>query len=329
MTGIRAGVRRVQDSDAPSPRRASCTPGCVPALPLGTLRHHQALPPDARRPGIASQPLLQLSLHPADLAVDDPAVPEALPEVPHPAGVTVEEAALEDIADAEVEQRAQIGRPAVVGFLLGLEADLATVERQRVLRLALRVAAVLRAPPVHTVQVVVVERAVEIDGVSACEHDVLVHLALFAMPRARAPDAQQTDSHGGVVDLAAAEPTLEFKIQSRDVVGQVRQLRLQSFDRLQRQVLVGVEAEHPLRIDRTVLQRPVKLFRVQSRPCMEHDRRAKAFRDLSRPVRWLRLDHEHLPRLKRRKPLHTPLHVELFLSNEDDDGDVGHGWLEC
>ena len=36
MTGFRAGVRRVQDSDAPGPRRASCTPGCVPAWPFGT-----------------------------------------------------------------------------------------------------------------------------------------------------------------------------------------------------------------------------------------------------------------------------------------------------
>ena len=47
---------------------------------------------------ITSLACLQL----ADFAVDEPAVPEALPEVPAEAGEAVEEAEFEEVADAEV-----------------------------------------------------------------------------------------------------------------------------------------------------------------------------------------------------------------------------------
>ena len=63
---------------------------------------------------ITSLACLQL----ADFAVDEPAVPEALPEVPAEAGYAVEEAELEEVADAEVCNRAEVRRKLVVGGLL-------------------------------------------------------------------------------------------------------------------------------------------------------------------------------------------------------------------
>ena len=50
----------------------------------------------------------------ADFAVDEAAVPEALPEMPAEAGGAVEEAELEEVADAEVGKRAEVGRKFVV-----------------------------------------------------------------------------------------------------------------------------------------------------------------------------------------------------------------------
>lgn len=46
----------------------------------------------------------------ADFAIDEPAVPEALPEVPAEAGEAVEEAELEEVAEAEIVDGAEIGR---------------------------------------------------------------------------------------------------------------------------------------------------------------------------------------------------------------------------
>ena len=59
--------------------------------------------------GITSLACLQLS----DFVVDEPTVPEALPEVPAEAGETVEEAELEEVADAEVGNRADVWRQLV------------------------------------------------------------------------------------------------------------------------------------------------------------------------------------------------------------------------
>ena len=46
--------------------------------------------------------------------VDEEAVPETLPEVPHPAGVAIEEAEFEEVADAEVGDGMKVWREAVV-----------------------------------------------------------------------------------------------------------------------------------------------------------------------------------------------------------------------
>ena len=52
----------------------------------------------------------KLSLRLADFVVDKPAVPEALPEVPTEAGEAVEEAELEEVADAEIGDGAEVSR---------------------------------------------------------------------------------------------------------------------------------------------------------------------------------------------------------------------------
>ena len=59
-------------------------------------------------------------VHPPDLPIDKPAVPEALPEVPAKAGEAVEEAELEEVADAEVGDGAEVARQFVVFRLAGV-----------------------------------------------------------------------------------------------------------------------------------------------------------------------------------------------------------------
>ena len=53
-------------------------------------------------------------LQTGDLTVDEEAIPEALVEVPTPTGDAIEEAELEEVADAEVGEGAEVGREAVV-----------------------------------------------------------------------------------------------------------------------------------------------------------------------------------------------------------------------
>ena len=48
-------------------------------------------------------------LHLTYLAVDEPPIPETLPEVPAKAGEAVEEAEFEEVADAEVGKGAEVG----------------------------------------------------------------------------------------------------------------------------------------------------------------------------------------------------------------------------
>ena len=49
-------------------------------------------------------------LHLPDFTINQPAVPEALPEVPAEAGEAVEEAELEEVADAEIGDGAEVSR---------------------------------------------------------------------------------------------------------------------------------------------------------------------------------------------------------------------------
>ena len=57
--------------------------------------------------------------HLSDFDVHDPTIPQALPEVPTEAGEAVEEAEFEEVADAEVDDSAEVGREFVVGVFLG------------------------------------------------------------------------------------------------------------------------------------------------------------------------------------------------------------------
>jgi len=45
-----------------------------------------------------------------DFVVDEATVPEALPKVPHPAGIAVQDAALQEVPDREVDEGAQVAR---------------------------------------------------------------------------------------------------------------------------------------------------------------------------------------------------------------------------
>ena len=55
---------------------------------------------------------------PPYFSIHDPPVPEALPEVPAETGETIEEAELEEVADAEICDSSEIARQFVVGRLL-------------------------------------------------------------------------------------------------------------------------------------------------------------------------------------------------------------------
>jgi len=46
----------------------------------------------------------------ADFVVDEATVPEALPKVPHPARIAVQDAALQEVPDREVDEGAQIAQ---------------------------------------------------------------------------------------------------------------------------------------------------------------------------------------------------------------------------
>ena len=48
------------------------------------------------------------SLQSPDLLIDKPAIPKALPEVPHPACISIEKAKEKKIANRKVNKRAQI-----------------------------------------------------------------------------------------------------------------------------------------------------------------------------------------------------------------------------
>lgn len=115
-----------------------------------------------------------------DLAIDEEAVPEALPEVPEPARIAVEEAALQEIADAEIDQAAEVRGQTVILLFCRLEPNLAAGKGQGIRGLALGVASVLGLPPGEVVQVVVVKGPVEIDGLPFRELDVFVHRPFFA-----------------------------------------------------------------------------------------------------------------------------------------------------
>jgi len=47
-----------------------------------------------------------------DFAVDEETVPKTLPKVPHKAGIAVEETELEEVADVEIGEGAEVGREA-------------------------------------------------------------------------------------------------------------------------------------------------------------------------------------------------------------------------
>src|SRR5574344_541963 len=117
---------------------------------------------------------------PGDFAVDEEAIPEALPEVPEPARIAVEEAELQEIANAKIDQAAEIRGQAVILLFCRLEPNLAAGKGQGIRGLALGVASVLGLPPGEVVQVVVVKGPVEIDGLPFRELDVFVHRPFFA-----------------------------------------------------------------------------------------------------------------------------------------------------
>lgn len=64
-----------------------------------------------------------MGLQLGDFAVDEATVPQPLPEVPAEAGNTVEEAELEEIADAEVGKGAETGRGSEI-FTISLSAQI-------------------------------------------------------------------------------------------------------------------------------------------------------------------------------------------------------------
>ena len=82
-------------------------------------------------------------LQPPYLPIHKTSVPETLPEVPHPTGVAVEEAEVEEVADAEVGEGAEVGREAVVLCLAGV----LECAGESLLRFALSIATMLLFPP--------------------------------------------------------------------------------------------------------------------------------------------------------------------------------------
>ena len=192
--------------------------------------------------------------------------------MPAEARETVEEAELEEVTDAEIGNRAEVGRKFVVLYLLFvsrariLQAVWIVEQRNGILRFTSGIAAMLLLPPLECVQVVVVECAVKVDHPSGDLH-MLVHRAVLETPPAVAPETEKPDAVGAVTDIAAHEPSPKLEGESIDIVERaVRKHRFETFDGVGRKVLVGVQSQDPTCLNRQVVECPVELLRVEPRP---------------------------------------------------------------
>ena len=85
--------------------------------------------------------------HLADFDVHNPPIPEPLPEVPAKACHAIKEAELEEIADAEVGNGAEVRREAVVLCFARIGPDAGLQALDCLLRFALCITAMLLFPP--------------------------------------------------------------------------------------------------------------------------------------------------------------------------------------
>ena len=243
--------------------------------------------------------------------------------MPHPPRVAVQKAQQDEIPQAEVGERPQIRRKPVVEPLGRLER----LARERVHRLALGIPAMLFAPPVHRVEVVVREFPLQAPVAPLGRDDVLVHRPVLA-----ASDAALEEAHHGDVrraaeaDLASAKNARARERERGHVRRQtaVRDQFLHLLAGLRVEILVRVEPQNPCRPDRQVVERPVELLGIQPRPVVVDDRRAHLRGDLVAAVRRMAVDDEDLPRREWRQPLQAPPDVEFFVLLQDDDREICH-----
>ena len=109
--------------------------------------------------------------------------------------------------------------------------------------------------------------------------------------------------------VAAHKPTLKFKRQSRNIVRELWQRFFEAINRLRCEVFICIKPQYPSSVNRQIVQSPVKLLGVKSRPFMEHSSRAHLDGHLVGSVARLRLYDKNLLRLKRLQSFQTPPHM--------------------
>ena len=73
-------------------------------------------------------------------------------------------------------------------------------------------------------------------------------------------------------DLPAHELPLKRELQRANLLVHPIEIRLQPFNRLRRQILVRIQPQHPIRLNRQIVQRPVELRSLIAGPGSSYER---------------------------------------------------------
>ena len=123
-------------------------------------------------------------------------------------------------------------------------------------------------------------------------------------------------------NLTTHKPTLKLKPQTSHIIRQLRQRFLQMFNGVFSKIFVGIHPQHPLRLNRQIIKRPIELLGIEPRPFMLNNSRPHISSNLVAPIRRKAINNENLPSLKRRKSLQAPPDVQLFVLRQDYHRDV-------
>ena len=253
-----------------------------------------------------------------DLGIDEGAIPPALDEREEEAFLAIEEAASEDVAVEEIGEAAPEEGEAIVAALDRELLVVVGIERHGCL--AYGIVDVLVAIVGEVDERMVAEVVFELHGAPFGERDVLVHDSSVITPTAGAEEAQQADGIDSVAHPSTHEDMSTLEDDSVDVGWQLWQAGAYLVDELGQQVLVGIESQDPVGSDRQVVEGPVELRCLMSRPGMLHHFDPELTADVEGAVGTLAVDDDDAAR-QGADVVETAADVLLLVVGEDEDGE--------
>src|SRR5262249_51230301 len=121
---------------------------------------------------------------------------------------------------------------------------------------------------------------------------------------------------------AAEENVPTLQLYPDDVLTERRESALDRCSQIGVNLLVSIQSHDPSRVDRRIVERPLKLLALVDELVLE-DRRALRTGDMHRVVCRERVDHKDLAGKGPDKIQRAP-DMDAFVVGENDDGEIGH-----